>query len=79
VGGFGSITNNAYQNFIKATRGLQDSINIELNKLKLGTPNILDQLNSSKVELAKTHLAGTNFNDLYLKNRGEYYVIKLRA
>lgn len=79
VEGFGSITNNAYQNFIKATRGLQDSINIELNKLKLGTPNILDQLNSSKVELAKTHLAGTNFNDLYLKNRGEYYVIKLRA
>ena len=77
--GFGSITNNAYQNFIKATRGLQDSINIELNKLKLGTPNILDQLNSRKVELAKTHLAGTNFNDLYLKNRGEYYVIKLRA
>lgn len=79
IHGPGTETNESYQNYLSETNGLQSSINAEMNKFKVGEQNEALTLSSRKVELAKTYLAESELNDLYLKTIGENFVIKLRA
>jgi len=77
--GAGETANNAYKEFLVATKGLQSAINSEMNKFKLGSSNNALELSSRKIELSKKYLSGTDFNDLYLKSIGEDLVIRLRS
>jgi peroxiredoxin len=79
VVGPGQESNDNYQGFIEDIRGLDNSIKAEMDKFKVGENNEALVLSQQKVQLAKEHLAGTSFNDLYLKTVGEDFVIKLRA
>ncbi len=77
--GAGFNANNAYQNYLVESAGIENSISSEMNKFKVGQPNTAVALSNRKVELAEKHLSGTAFNDLYLRTVGEDLVIKLRA
>ncbi|MBO6792616.1 MAG: TlpA family protein disulfide reductase [Balneolaceae bacterium] len=79
VEGTGKEANQAYQQFLAATNGLESEIKAEMDKFKVGEQNTALELSSKKVELAETHLKDTDFNDLYLKTLGEDLVIRLRA
>ena len=79
VNGVGTPENEAYQQFLKNTSGLQTAINAEMDKYKVGETNNALQLTAQKTEAAKTYLKETGFNDLYLKTIGEELVLKLRA
>lgn len=79
VEGAGKQANEAYQHYLQSIDGLQSAINIEMDKYKMGAPNIALELAAKKVGLAKQYLAGTNFNDLYLKTVGEEFVLKIRG
>lgn len=79
VTGIGENANSNYQKFLDETVGLQSSINAEMEKSKNGNPNNARALSAEKVRIAKNHLEGTNFNDIYQKTIGEDFVIKLRT
>jgi len=79
IEGVGNTANNAYQSYLAASIGLQSAINAEMDKFKVGEDNQALELSNQKVELAREHLEGTDFNDLFLRTIGEDFVIKIRA
>lgn len=79
VTGYDSDLHLSYNNFLKETTELDKIIKVEMDKFKVGEQNRALAYSQQKLDIAKKYLAGTPFNDFYLKVIGEDLVLKLRA
>ncbi len=79
INGASSISNLAYQNFLKETQGLDAIILAEMDKFKVGERNTALAYSKKKLESAESNFKGTSFEPLFHKVVGEDLVLKLRA
>jgi thiol-disulfide isomerase/thioredoxin len=69
----------AYQNYLKDIQGLDNQIEKEMNKYRDGLENMAITLSEKKVAISNDNLAGTSFDDLIWKAKGELLVNKIKS
>jgi len=79
IDGPSSISNLAYQSFLKETQGLDAIIITEMDKFKVGERNTALAYSRKKLESAESNFKDTSLQPLYHKVIGEDLVLKLRA
>lgn len=71
--------NQSYIDFLTESKGIQASLDAEMDKFKAGEPNDALAVSARKLSIAEDHLKDTKLHPLYLKTVGEDLVIQLRA
>ncbi|MFN1835497.1 TlpA family protein disulfide reductase [Balneola sp. MJW-20] len=68
-----------YDLYLKAVEGMDELIEAEVEKMKVGKANDVIQLAQEKIHIAREHLSDTPFSYMIDKVSGEYLVLRIRS